>query len=604
MSASWPLEAIDEPALPPPWDGDIDVSDPQTESALLALQHGQPALALAVCHSVFCRAEARGDRRAAIHALYLAYVSLYNSSQRALADRVFAVLRERAPGMAASQLSARIELARANQLSEQGEHAQAMVIRQRALDLAMALGDNRLIFLALGNLAASACEAGESSLMLSLCEQQEPLLAHEDSVIAGLRCHRADLMALAWKQIAHAREAAEDRAAARVALQQAREFALSACAKANNDREALHCLETLVQILLGLDEAVEARVQVERCMGRLSTVPVAGSELWCVLELAQARIAVHARHVGIQTLETLQAIEASAERDASDVRLVAAEVQALLLQAHEQLGHYEQAVASHKRATEWHAKRHSAQSRQRMKMLRHTVLAMRAEAVEFITHDLLTPLAAAQMWLQALLGEPLPAVVATPLRDVHWQLGHGTKLSDRYLGLWCAELTPGDHLQVLDLGALADDVCENFMPPWLAGPVRLERDLEIGTCIRGNRSLLTRALAVLLQHAFERAEKGTPVRLHLSATAGGTAGRAVLAVHYRGDNLSASLRTRVYQQFADGAPVDATALGWLLVTRVAQLHHANLRFDATQSEGSDVQLSFALSGLLQDDANL
>jgi signal transduction histidine kinase len=87
---------------------------------------------------------------------------------------------------------------------------------------------------------------------------------------------------------------------------------------------------------------------------------------------------------------------------------------------------------------------------------------MRAEAVEFITHDLLTPTAAAQTWSQALLHERLPAASAQHLRAAHALLGHATSLSDLCLGLWRAELTPRGELQVLDLGSLTNDMCEKL----------------------------------------------------------------------------------------------------------------------------------------------
>ena len=119
MSDNWPLEATPEDclSLPPPWDGDIDVTDPMTESALLALLHHEPSLVLKVCRSAFCQAEARGNRQAALHALYLACVTLDTSFERLLADRVLAVVRERAQGLGPSRLSVRIASSHATQLS-------------------------------------------------------------------------------------------------------------------------------------------------------------------------------------------------------------------------------------------------------------------------------------------------------------------------------------------------------------------------------------------------------------------------------------------------------------------------------------------------------
>jgi signal transduction histidine kinase len=588
MSATWPLEAndFDDAALPPPWNGDIDFDNQQTESAVLALQYRQLTLALRICRRAFCRAEARGDEQAAVHALYLACVNLYNASQRALAERVFAAVRERASGISASQLSVRIDLAYANQLSEQGEHAQALVIRQRALDMARAMGDGRLIFLALACLAVSANQAGESSLTLKLCEEQALLLNDRNPAIDLLRFWRTSQMAQAYGQIGRARRAAGEHTAGNEALQQARELALSASGEANNDREALHGLDILVQILLQSDELEEARIQLRRCVAGLTVAPSTGSELWRTLEMARARIEVHAGSSGSQTLGTLQAIEASVEQAASDVQLLVGEVREVLLRAQEQLGQHEQALASHKRSTTWHADRQSARSRQRLKMLRHTLLSMRAEAVEFITHDLLTPLAAAQTWSQALPTERLPAQAASHLRAAQGLLAEAAILSHRYLGLLRAELLPRTNLQVLDLGALADDVCESASA-WTG--TSLVRTIDIGTPVWGDVTLLTKALTALLGDASRRAPADTPVALRLAHDR--QRRTAVLSISHKGFGPTAAARAQLCLYGFDRCGFDADRLGFALAAQVCRLHRMRLRFDAAPGHGSRLRLT-------------
>jgi signal transduction histidine kinase len=590
VSAAWPLEAVDgdDAALPPPWDGDIDFADRPTESAVLALQYREPMLALRICRRAFCRAEARGDEQAAVHALYLACVNLFNSSQRALAEKVFAVVRQRAPGIRDPQLSVRIELAEANRLSEQGEHAQVMVIRQRALDSARALGDGRLIFLALTCLAVSATQAGESSLALKLCEEQAPLLEDQDLAIDLLRGYRTSQMAEAWEQIGRAHEAAGERIAARAAWQRARELAVAASAEANNDREALHDLQLLVQILLQLNELGQARSELERCIAGLAAAPAVGSELWCILELARARVEVHAGTAGAQTLAALRAIEASVERAASDVQLLVGDVRQLLLQAQQQSGQSEQALASHKRLTAWHDERQSARSRQRLKMLRHTVLAMRAEAVEFITHDLLTPLAAARTWSQALPTARLPAQAASHLRAAQGQLATAAMLSDQYLGSLRAELMPSTAFEALDLGALADDACEQIVPASPSG-VHLMRNIEIGTPVLGDATLLMKALTALLADALDRAPSGT--RVELSLVHDSAQRKAVLSIGHDGDGPTMASRTRIYQHALDEDLFAGSELVLALASKVFRLHRMRLRFDASQGRGKRLVLT-------------
>ena len=193
------------------------------------------------------------------------------------------------------------------------------------------------------------------------------------------------------------------------------------------------------------------------------------------------------------------------------------------------------------------------------------------------------------------------------LQNAHGLLARATALSEQYLGVWRAELTPCAELQMLDLGALVDDVCENFEPPALARPAHLQRDLRIGTCIRGDRVLLMRALTVLLVHAVQHAHAASPVVVRLSAGQAGTARKAVLSIAHHGQSASAAVRTRIYQRFADGAVRDDEELGWLLVSRIAQLHRASIRFTGVTGVtggACGLQLTFATVDLLHDEAGL
>jgi signal transduction histidine kinase len=590
MSATWPLDAVDDDdiPLPPPWDGAVDLSDLPTETAFVALQHSRPELALRVCRNAFRAAEAKGDEQAAIYALYFASTNLYNTSQRALADRVFALVRERALGMAACRLSARIESTHAKQLDERGEHAQAMVLWQHALDTAMAFGDNRAIFVALGCLAHAAGEADDAELSLGLCEQQAWYLPRDDILWVDLYSTRANLMALALVQIARARSSAGDHAAARAALRRARVLALLACARSKTDRDRLHELETLVQILLESGEAARARAEVDRWTARLAAMPSNGSEMWCVLQVARARIDVHDGNVGPRTLEALRMIDGLPHDAASDLQPYIGDVRQVLLQALEQLGRHEEALACHKRATEWMAQHRSTQARQRIKMLRHTVLAMRAEAVEFVTHDLLTPLAAAQTWSQALLQQRLPPVSAAALHSAQRLLADAAAMSEQYLCWLRAELMPRTQLQTLDIGALVDDVCENTVPAASSG-IRLVRTIDIGTPVVGDVTLLTKAVAALLSDAFSRASAGARVELSLKHDR--IKGEAVLSIRHQGGGPATAARTRLHQHSFEYEAFGPIPLWLALAAKVCRLHGMRLRFDRSQGRGSGLRLA-------------
>jgi signal transduction histidine kinase len=599
MSAAWPLDARDDDdiPLPAPWDGDVDLSDPATEAAYLVLKSRQPALALGVCRSAYLVAQAKGDEQAAVHALYLACAVLYNTSQRALADRVFGLVRQRALGMSACGLSVRIEILHARQVDEKGEHAQAMTLRQRALETAMALGDSQIIFIALGSLSHAALVADDAELALSLCQQQEWYLPHDDIRRVDFRSNSANAKALALLLISRTRGFAGDPDAARRALRRARVWALVACASAQEDRSRLHHMDSLVQILLESGDAARAQYEIERWTARLAALPAAGSELWFVLQVARAHVDVHNGAISPQTLEALAQIDALPHDVASDLHPNVGDARQLLLRALEQLGRYEEALACHKRFTEWMAQHRSAQARQRTKALRQTVLAMRAEAMEFVTHDLLTP---------------LPSASAPALRSAQRLLADAAAFSAQYLCCLRAELMRRTQLQRLDIGALADDVCENSVPAPSSG-VRLSRTIDIGTPVLGDAVLLTKALAALLADAFDRAPAGTQVDLSLAHDAHRRV--AVLSIGHDGSGPQTAARMRLRQRLFDDGAVAGVPFGLALAATVCRLHGIRLRFDDRSGRSRRIRLTMktaavyggdgvALTALLHDSAAL
>ena len=108
----------------------------------------------------------------------------------------------------------------------------------------------------------------------------------------------------------------------------------------------------------------------------------------------------------------------------------------------------------------------------------------------------------------------------------------------------------------------------------------------------------------LMEGAVLHAHAASPVVVRLSAGQAGAASKAVLSIAYHGRSASAAVRTRIYQRFADGAVRDDKELGWLLVSRIAQLHRASIRFTGATGGACGLQLTFATVDLLHDEAGL
>jgi signal transduction histidine kinase len=577
LSFTWPLDAHrdddDAAPLPPPWEGDIDFSDDRVRQAFMTMHAQHPDLALRICRQAFCRAQATGDEQAAILALHLTSVTYYNTAQDELGDRVFSVVLQNAHVVTDPRLSLRIELNFARMLMQHGEHARAIIVARRGLANAQALGDGQLTGFALLCLAATAVRVGDADLALDVLQEQEHVLPTGDWAKAIWRSTLANKAALAWAKIARTQRSADQDAAAQAALHKAQTHALVAFETAEKDVDAFSALETLTQVLLLSGQADDAREAVDRFLAGLTSLPPPGSLSWCELQQALARIDVHTGTVSAATVEHLQTIERL-----HGVRFgqCGTPVLQTLVQAHERLGQHREALACHQRDTDGYPRQHSLNLRDSLQLLRHTIMSMRAEAVEFITHDLRTPLAAAQTWLET---ASLP-----PLAAAQTQLRHATALLDHYLGLLRTELTPRADFQRLDLGALADDVCESMPMPRLAC-FRLTRDIAVGSEVSGHAALLSKALSALLADAFGRAPTGTPVELRLVQDA--AAGEVLLSISHQGPRPAVAL-TRRHRQWVVDRVVGVGELGLALAAKVARLHRARLRFEEVPGQGSRV----------------
>jgi signal transduction histidine kinase len=582
--------------LPPHWQGHIDACDNGFFVAVGSLIHTQPELALAVCRAAYAQAVSRGDNNAALGALLRLYGVVQNTSMSfPLRSDVWTLILERAEAVTDPVIAVRLLTIDMVRLVDLGEYAEVLAKGHGALAKALAIGDEYMISAVLIRCALALMGIGEPALALDMLQQVEPLLQSDEPSAISVRSARANNAAMVWLDIANTQRALGDTAAANAALTHALGQAELACALAsrlNNDSNKLTTTDTLIQVLLRRGDAAAARAELHRVQLALGSPPVSGSEVWGLLQLAITHIDIHEDCGTQETLRILQALEhvQSDDFQIGNNHLV---VQTSLAQVHERLGQHEQALACHKRATNWRSQACTAMSRERVKMMRHTLLAMRTEAAEFITHDLRTPLTAARTWLQTVDDKRLPVSSQNALREAELQLRGAFDLSDLYLSVLRAEFLPALALQRLDLGALTDDLCESLSPP-VAARIALTRDTEIGVDVIGHARLLAQALAALLNHAFGRSPANTGVHVRLVRVRGsaqlGPADQVQLSVADQGDSLPLPTRMCLYQCHAPGMAQSVNPLG--LVARVARLHQAQIRIDSPPAGGCMVTLCF------------
>jgi len=127
----------------------------------------------------------------------------------------------------------------------------------------------------------------------------------------------------------------------------------------------------------------------------------------------------------------------------------------------------------------------------------------------------------------------------------------------------------------VDLAPIADDVSELYEPLAEENGVTLEIKPAGATMIEGNRSLISQALANLVDNAI----KYTPTGGHISVWPAVTPEGVELTVADTGPGIPASERARVVERFvrleaSRNSP--GTGLGLSLVAAVARLHNARL----------------------------
>jgi len=127
----------------------------------------------------------------------------------------------------------------------------------------------------------------------------------------------------------------------------------------------------------------------------------------------------------------------------------------------------------------------------------------------------------------------------------------------------------------IDLAPIADDVSELYEPLAEENGVTLEIKAAGTTMIEGNRSLISQALANLVDNAI----KYTPAGGHISVWPAVTPEGVELTVADTGPGIPATERARVVERFvrleaSRNSP--GTGLGLSLVAAVARLHNARL----------------------------
>jgi signal transduction histidine kinase len=198
------------------------------------------------------------------------------------------------------------------------------------------------------------------------------------------------------------------------------------------------------------------------------------------------------------------------------------------------------------------------------------------EVTDNVAHDLKTPLSRLRARLElTLLGPNDPAAQREAIRAAIDEADRLLATFNALLNIAAAEAGTGERNdEPLDLGEIAGAVVELYEPAAEEKGIALRLDGAPGIMIRGDRHLLSQAIANLLDNAVKYGQ-GSDVTVAVRQEDG----RAAIEVADRGPGIPERDREAVFDRFVRLEPSRSTpgnGLGLSLVRAVARRHDASL----------------------------
>ncbi|HJV68136.1 hypothetical protein [Ideonella sp.] len=553
--------------------------------------------ALTVAQAAADRAEGDGDEAGAVRAQLARSLALDALGRPEHVAELAVVLR-RAQELGDPVLLLRATYRQVTVDIYEGRYADALVRGQAMLGLAHALRRPDLLERLLNNLATALDLIGEHALSISMYAECKRLLARQAGGTRLNSIRAANNEAEAWCSLARTCDPVSRREERAEALAHARSLAEDACRQVLDEPNVayrLSTLDTLVSVLLELEQPGEAMSWVQR----VAQAP--GGDLenplsphWGMYALVLTRVELASEAPDLpRVLERLRAIEAlpGSRFRRGEMQAV---LQGCLSEALERLGQYQEAMRYHRQWLQFEARTQSLWAREHAMAVHHTLESLRGETEEFITHDLRNPLGAALVQMGSIAAHGgLDAAGSEELRAARSQVQQAFDAADHYLTIVRIRNLRRTALSTLDLAELVDDVGERLAPP-AASATRLERDVEWGLEIRGDRISLLMAFDLVLRRALESAREGRCVGWSLRAESR----HAVLVAEGCGNAWADPLATSAMDARQGESGGERMAAAMLM--RVARLHDSHIEQIVGTGGSARIEWRFPLVGVSGD----
>lgn len=217
----------------------------------------------------------------------------------------------------------------------------------------------------------------------------------------------------------------------------------------------------------------------------------------------------------------------------------------------------------------------------------------REEALRLLTHDMRSPQASILAILES-AGEAVPAGVRARLAR---HASQTLALADQYVQFARAEIARPS-FALFDLNEAALDAADDLWPLARARGTSVETHVpDTEALVRGDRSLITRAIQNLVGNAIKYGAPGTPVSVSVAVEGA----RAILRVTDQGTGIAPEQLPTLFEPFrrldaAEGrAPEPGAGLGLAFVKRVVERHGGEVLAHSVPGEGSTFGFTLPLA---------